>query len=281
MVQIAEAVETLDEKIVSLRIIRNRLDDQTKSLAGKRDELNSQFQKLRKQIQELKTKRDSLNRQVRELKEEREEARKKLVARRGETDSVKKVILNLEKRASGSYSELRKRMDDLEWTIQTNALSPKEEARLIGQIKGFESRVVVHEKIRELKDKTILLHAGIGAARLKANEAHGKMSELVKESELYHEKMLEVVEQASDIKARADEIHREYVQLKKQADEAHLGYVKTKEERERIVREDQMKRLKKQQEVKQRIESNAEGKFKRGEKLSLDEFRTLVEKGLV
>jgi uncharacterized coiled-coil DUF342 family protein len=281
MAQIQETVENLDDSIVSLRIRRNQLDDQAKNLAKKRDELNSHFQKLREQIQELKKKRDSFNQQVRELKEKREEARKKLVDKRGETDSIRKIVLNLEKRASGSYLELRKKMDDLEWRIQTNALSPKEEARLIGQIKGFESRVVIHEKIRELKDKAIMLQAGMGAARLKANEAHGKMSELVKESELYHEKMLEAVKQASEIKSKADEIHREYVLLKKEADAAHIEYVKAKESRQRMVMEDQMKRLKKEQEVKHKIESAAEEKLKRGEKLSLDEFRTLVEKGLV
>jgi len=281
MAQITETVEDLDERISSLRIKRNHLDGQAQALAKERDELNSQFQKLREQIQELKKRRDSLNQQVRELKAAREESRKHLVTRKGKTDSVKKIIQNLETKASGSYSELKRKMDDLEWRIQTSALSPKEEARLIGQIKQFESRVVVHEKIRELKDKAIMLQAGIGAARLKANEAHEKMSELAKESELYHEKMLEAVKQASEVKEKADEIHREYVGLKKQADEAHLEYIKVKETKQRIVVEDQMKRLRKQQEVKERIESSAEEKLKKGEKLSLDEFRTLVEKGLV
>jgi uncharacterized coiled-coil DUF342 family protein len=257
------------------------MDQQAKDLARTRDELNAQFQKLREQIQELKEKRDSLNLQVRELKSKREESRKTLLAKRKEADAVKNQIFRLEKKASGSYSDLKRRMDDLEWRIQTNALSPKEEARLISQIKALESRTVFHEKIRELKDRLIMIQAGIGAARLKANEAHEGLSKFAEESEVYHEKMLEAVKQASEVKAKADEAHSEYAKIRQQADEAHFEYIKAKESRQRIVVEDQMNRFRKQQAVKEKIEVTAEEKLKRGEKLSFDEFRALVEKGLV
>ncbi len=281
MTQIVETVEDLDEKIISSRTRRNQLDDQAKLLARKRDELNGNFQKLKDQVQELKEKRDSLNLRVRELKEKREEARKKLEAKRDEADSVKNTIVDLETRASGSYSGLKKRMQELEWKIQTNPLSTKEEARLIAQIKKLESQLVVHDKIRELRDSLIMLRAEMNAARLVANEAHEDLSKIAEESEVYHEKMIEVVKQASDLKSKADEAHLNYAQIKQQADEAHLEYINAKELRQKIVIEDQMTRLKKQQEVRKRVEDTAEEKLKRGEKLSLDEFRALVEKGAV
>lgn len=281
MAQITETIETLEEKIITSRARRNQLDQQAKDLARTRDDLNAQFQKLREQIQELKDKRDSLNLRVRELKLKREESRKTLLAKRKESDTVKSHVLSLGKKASGSYSDLKRRMDDLEWRIQTNALSPKEEARLIAQIKALESRTVFHEKIRELKDRLIMIQAGIGAARLMANEAHEGLSKFAEESEVYHEKMLEAVKQASEVKAKADEAHSEYAKVRQQADEAHLEYVKAKESRQRIVVEDQMNRFKKQQAVKEKIEVTAEEKLKRREKLSFDEFRALVEKGLV
>lgn len=281
MAQIVETVEALDEKIISSRTRRNQLDEQAKLLARKRDELNEQFQKLKEQIQELKEKRDSLNLQVRELKAKREEARRRLSDKRNEADSVRKTIAGLEKRASGSYSNLKKRMQELEWRIQTNPLSTKEEARLIAQIKGLESQVVVHDKIRELKDRLIMLQAKTNAARLSANEAHEKLSKIAQDSEIYHGKMIEVVKQASDLKSKADEAHLDYVQVKRKADEAHLEYVSAKELKQKIITEDQMVRLKKQQEVKKKTENVAEEKLKKGERLSLDEFRALVEKGVV
>jgi uncharacterized coiled-coil DUF342 family protein len=281
MAQIAETVEILEEKIITSRSRRNQLDEQAKVLAKTRDELNAQFQKLREQIQELKEKRDALNQQVRELKAKREGSRKTLLVKREEADSVKNRVLNLGKKASGSYLDLKRRMDDLEWRIQTNTLSPKEEARLIAQIKALESQTVFHEKIRELKDRLIMIQAGIGAARLKANEAHENLSKFAEESEVYHEKMLEAVKQASEVKAKADEAHSEYAKVRRQADEAHLEYIKAKESRQRIVMEDQMNRFRKQQAVKEKIEVTAEEKLKRGGKLSFDEFRALVEKGLV
>ena len=281
MTQIVETIEDLDEKIISSRTRRNQLDDQAKLLAGKRDKLNEQFQKLKGQVQELKERRDSLNLHVRELKEKREEARRRLEAKRDEADSVRNTIASLEKRASGGYSGLKKRMQELEWRIQTNPLSSKEEAKLIAQIKGLESQLVVHDKIRELRDRTIMLQAEINAARLVANETHERLSEIAKESEVYHEKMIEVVKQASDLKSKADEAHLSYSQIKQQADQVHLEYIKAKELRQKIIVEDQMTRLRKQQEVRKKVEDTAEEKLKRGEKLSLDEFRALVEKGAV
>jgi len=281
MTQIVDTVEDLDEKIVSSRTKRNQLDDQARLLAQKRDDLNEQFQRLKQRIQELKERRDSLNLHVRELKEKREEARKRLDAKRDEAESVKNAINSLEKRASGSYSGLKKGMQELEWKIQTNPLSTKEEARLIAQIKKLEAQVVVYDKIRELRDKMIMLQAEINAARIVANEAHEELSGVAKESEVYHEKMIEVVKQASDLKSKADEAHLGYAEIKRQADEAHLEYIKAKESRQKMIMEDQMTRLKKQQQVRKKVEDIAEEKLKRGEKLSLDEFRALVEKGAV
>jgi uncharacterized coiled-coil DUF342 family protein len=281
MTQIVETIEDLDEKIISSRTRRNQLDDQAKLLAQKRDELNEQFQELKAKIQELKEKRDNLNARVRELKEKREEARKRLQAKRNEAESVKETILTLEKKVTGSYSNLKKKMQELEWKIQTNSLSAKEEARLIVQIKDLESKLVIHDKIRELGDKVIMLQAEINAARLAANEAHEKLSELAKESEVYHERMIEVVKQASELKSKADEAHLNYARVRQQADEAHQEYIKAKELRQKIIMEDQATRLRKQQEVRRKVENMAEEKLKKGEKLSLDEFRALVEKGAV
>jgi len=279
MAQVAETVEALDEKITSSRARRDQLDDQARLLAQKRDEQNTQFQKLKEQIHELRDKRDSLNLQVQVLKAKRDKARKRVKAKRAEMDSTRNMITELEKRASGSYSGLKKRMQELEWRIQTNPLSAKEESRLIGQIKGLESRVAVHDRILELRDKLIMLQAEINAARLEANEAHDKLSTFAEESEVYHQKMIEVAKQASDLKSKADEAHLNYIQLKQQADEAHSEYVNAKQLRQRIITEDQMTRLRKQQQVKKKVEDMAEGKLRRGEKLSLDEFRALVEKG--
>ncbi len=279
MAQVAETVEALDEKITSSRATRDQLDDQARLLAQKRDEQNTQFQKLKEQIHELREKRDSLNLQVQVLKAKRDKARKRVKTKRDEMDSTRNMITELEKRASGSYSSLKKRMQELEWRIQTNPLSAKEESRLIGQIKGLESRVAVHDRILRLRDKLIMLQAEINAARLEANEAHDKLSIFAEESEVYHQKMIEVSKQASDLKSKADEAHLNYVQLKQQADEAHSEYVNAKQLRQRIITEDQMTRLRKQQQVKKKVEDMAEGKLRRGEKLSLDEFRALVEKG--
>lgn len=281
MTQIVETIEDLDEKIISSRTRRNQLDDQAKLLAQKRDELNEQFQELKAKIQELKEKRDALNARVRELKEKRDEARKRLQAKRNEAESVKETILSLEKKVAGSYSNLKKKMQELEWKIQTNSLSAKEEARLIVQIKDLESKLVIHDKIRELRDRMIMVQAEMNGARLEANEAHEKLSEFAKESEVYHERMIEVAKQASDLKSKADEAHLNYARVRQQADEAHQEYIKAKELRQKIIMEDQATRLRKQQEVRRKVENIAEEKLKKGEKLSLDEFRTLVEKGAV
>ncbi len=274
-------VDALDQRIAGARHRRDNLEREARDYARERDELNEQFHRFKGEIRTLKEKRDELNLRVRELKEKREEARRRVVEIREKIEATKKRIEDLRKKAEGGYSVLKKRIDALEWKIQTSSLTSKEETRLIAQMKILASQLRVHEKVRELKDKTILLQAELGGNRFKATEAHEQLSELAQQSEEYHQRMMQMVGQASELKENADKTHAAFVESRRKADAEHTEYVQVKETRDKVVIEAQADRVRKEREIKQRIEDAAEGKLKKGGKLSLDEFRALVEKGSV
>lgn len=281
MAQTLKELDSLNAKIAEARHKRDDLDREARALARQRDELNEQFQKYKEETRSLKEKRNSLNLLVHELKEKREHARRKIVQTRTEIESTKKTIEDLKKSARGGYSTLKKRMDALEWKIQTTSLTIKEEARLMAQMKDLASKLEVHQKVRELADRIIMLQAELGANRLIALDSHEQLTKLAEESEAHHQHMMGIVKHASELKERADEIHAGFVDFRRKADAEHAEYLRAKELRDKIITEAQVERLKKEREVRKKIEESAEEKLKRKEKLSLDEFRTLIEKGAI
>jgi uncharacterized coiled-coil DUF342 family protein len=281
MAQLSSDIENLESKIADSKQRRDGLERESRNLGRQRDELNEKFRKFKEEIRSLKEKRDTINQQVRDLKELREQARRRVMEVRDEIEDTKKRVEELRNKAEGGYVVLKKRLDGLEWKIQTSSLSTKEESRMIGQMKGLASQLEVHEKIRKLRDRVIILQAELGANRLKATESHEQMSILAQESETYHQRMMEIVGQASDLKESADRTHVAFIESRQKADVEHIEYVRARSIREKIVFEAQAKRVKKEQELKQKVEVSAEDKLKRKEKLSLEEFRALVEKGAI
>jgi len=281
MAQMLKDLDSLNTRITAARHKRDDLDREARTLARQRDELNEQFQKYKEEIRSLKEKRNNLNLLVHELKEKRERARRKIVQTRTEIESIKKTIEGLKERARGGYSTLKKRMDALEWKIQTTSLTAKEETRLMAQMKDLASKLEVYQKIRELADRIVMLQAGLGANRLIALDSHEQLTQLAEESEAHHENMMGIVKQASELKERADKTHAGFLDFRRRADAEHAEYLRAKELRDKMITEAQVERLRKEREVRRKIEESAEEKLKRKEKLSLDEFRTLIEKGAI
>jgi len=129
------------------------------------------------------------------------------------------------------------------------------------------------------------LRAEIGALKIQADAIHGELSKLAEESEVYHKKMMEIVETASKVRSEAHNAHKNYVELKNKAAEAHKEYMERLTQVEQIEYRARVKegleRQKKIDEVKAKREETASQKLKRGQKLSFEEFKLLIEQGKV
>ena len=100
-----------------------------------------------------------------------------------------------------------------------------------------------------------------------------------------HKKLIEVAASASAVKAEADKAHAAFVEAFRGADNAHKEYianlVKIRELRQQIATSGQLTKVRKAQEVRERLEKSGGEKLEQGKRLSLEEFKALMEKGAI
>jgi uncharacterized coiled-coil DUF342 family protein len=282
-------IDELEKESKPLRDERDLLNTEAKKSAQKRDELNTQIRTLYTRALEFKAKRDELNRKVKELKTKRDELRKQLEGKPKES-SKPEMRSGRSAPYSSSQSEktLKRRIADLEWTVQTTSLSVKAERRLIAQVKDLEGQLEALHQQENAKRQRTSVDSESEAISQKIREFHEQLSKLAKESQDYHEQMDESLQKAQQLHTEADECHMTYVNSRQKADAAHqklLGIIAGIREAERqinqydeTIRRDQLWRL---LEAREETTKKANTKLKKGEKLSFDEFKLLVEKGMV
>lgn len=283
--EIFERIQFLEHEASTRRSERDASIEEAKKWAEKRNELNAEFKKVNDEIKALREKRDDLNGKVKGLKNERDQLRAKLGEKRAELDKLKDQLESLQSQVKGSYAEIKKEIEALEWKIQTNPLKPKDEYRLVAQIKQLDSQLPAHEQIRELRKKMNGLKVEIDAIRMAAEQIHHKLTEFAKESETYHSQMMNLIKPAGEAKAKADEAHKNYLDFRTQADRAHQDFighmVEVKRLRQQVHQVENEARSKKEEEILRKTEETATEKLKRGEKLSFEEFKTLIERGKI
>lgn len=277
-------LQELENQIIELKARYQSTGEEAKHWAEKRDALNAQSKKIWEEVKELKSRRDELNERIKKLKEERTKLNIEVGPKRGELESLRKKMDELPGK-TGSKRFIAKRIQELDWEIQTNPLSLAEEKELIGRIKGLEEQMLVNNEAETIKDRLLELHADFSSLRITANDIHGKIMELAKQSQELHKKMLMRIKEAETIKPEADEAHKKFSSLRSQADEAYKNYIQAiasaKATRLQIRQE-------RENEEKRRIEvamtagsQEAIRKLKEKRKITLDEFKILKSKGLI
>jgi len=282
----------LFQQINVLRASNNRLIEQRETLNRKarelldhRNKLNSEFKRLVAEVKDLKVVRDDLNQKVKELKASRNLARDEAAAERQRLEKLKDKSVKISERINGNPRKAVEEFNRLEWKMQTTPLTPKAEKELIKRVKELEAQVLVAKKAEDLRYKIMGTQATIGGRRIQAQSLHEQMTKVVEESEVIHKKIVELAANASAVKAEADKAHAAFIEAIKGADDAHKQYVtnlvKIRELRQQIAESGPLGKLRKAQEVRERLEKSGAEKLEQGKRLSLEEFKALMEKGAI
>lgn len=284
--------EALFQQMNALRASNNRLVEQRETLNRKaresleeRNKLNLEFKRLIAEVRDLKVRRDELNKKVKELKTSRDSARDVATAERERLEKLKDKSVKIAERIDGNPRKAVEEFNRLEWKVQTTILTPKAEKELIKRLKDLEAQVLVAKKAEDLRYKIVGTRATIGGRRLQAQSLHEQMTKVVEESEVIHKRLVEVADSASGVKADADKAHVAFIEALKGADEAHKQYVmnlvRIRELRQQIAESGPLSRLRKAQEVREKLEKSGAEKLEQGKRLSLEEFKALMEKGAI
>ena len=275
----------LETQIAELRARFQSTKEEAKVWAEKRDALNAQSKKIWEEAKDLRARRDELNERIKKLKEERTKLHAEVAPKREELEALKKKMDELPGRTGGNARSIAKRIEELDWEIQTNPLTLAEEKELVGRIKVLEEQMIVCKDAEAVRNRLLELRSEFGSLKITANDIHEKITELAKQSQELHEKMLAKIKEAETIRPEADEAHKKYSSLRSQADEAYGSLVEAAAHAKAIGLQVRQER---ENEERRRVEAalatgseEAMRKLKEKRKITLDEFKILKSKGLI
>lgn len=145
--------------------------------------IESTSKKLKKELTDLKNKRNALTDSVRSMKKERDELNKQL---RESIAAIKKSAPAQKGGKRGpSRGMIKKQIEQLEYKIETEALSPKKEQEMMKLIKEKKKEMGdgPGEKVRSKEIDNI---------RKKADDMHAKTKTKADESQKIHEEVISV-----------------------------------------------------------------------------------------
>lgn len=254
---------------------RNKLNTEASTFANERNSLNIKTKEYLTEAQEYKKKRDEVNINVSKYKELRGTANENANELFNRADSLRKKS-NLDRQ---SIKQIKKQIDQLEFTQQTTVQTPKKEKGLVTKIKDLESEYEVKKK---QIDENIVLNNMLEEAtktRMQASEYHDKLSEYAKQAQENHEKMILSFKEAGKTRSSSDVAHKKFVKAQEEADNQHNIFITSQKELRELDKEITILKKKdkdyKNKQEKADFERDAKDifdKFKDGGKLTMDDL---------
>ncbi len=258
------------KELTALRQKLNALSAEKEKWYEKKVKAGSEISRLIGLLKEAKAKRDGLTAKVRELKAKRDKTSEKLKKLVDEANALRREKQGVEKKQGIKVSpnKLRKEVEDLEYKLETEALSPDKEKKLMKLIKEKKKQFKELEKTSDIWDKVYKLEREIKDLKKENQERHLKVQVIAAESQKRHEELLAYAKQIDALRKEEEEnknkflsFKREFTELNKKVKEKirrvnALRKLVAKEKKEEIIEEEHKNEdilKKKEQEVMEKI----------------------------
>jgi len=214
--QMSAEEKTLDEleaQAAELRETRNQLFEQIRKHREERDRLNESANKMRDEAKKHREERDGINARVQEIKkrlgplfEELDEKKEKL----SETER----LLEDEHKSRPGKRRVERDLNQIEWEVMTTPTREilGREDELVKRASRLRQTLDEYRKLEKREDKRIDILADKKATEIEIQAIRDEMGKLSEESQGHHEKMIMFYEQADAEKKKADEAHGRYVE---------------------------------------------------------------------
>jgi len=290
-VQIADLYKAVNER----RKKRDQYNEQTRELMRESKQLHEERAKLIEQAKSEQKKRDEMNSKVREYKECRKELNEEIKKARERLNELKQERNELEDNSPSRIptKRLMKELKDSEWIIQTTVMSLDKERELVNKIAKLEAQLedktTAQNKINEFQSKIIEEAASFEALKAKLEHSHQQVIDYAKKAQEHHDQMEKLFLKAKELEKNADELYKQYLEVKKLADGEHQKAVQIYEKIDMLKKEINDLKKTEEEEKQRQIDVKLEEKEKvavqklkeKRKKLTMEEFRILVEKGLI
>lgn len=214
-----DKLDELEAQATELRNTRNNLFEQIKKIKEERDRLNKTARTAREQAQKHRDERDRINAKVQEIKQSLGPLFDELQEKNHALAEADKAIRE-EYRGLPNKKKVQEDLRRIEWEVMTTPtqemLGREDELiqraatlrKTLDEFKGVENKQ--DKKMDYLADKKVT-ESEIGVLRDEINK-------LAEQSQEHHERMILFYEQADSDKKKADEAHARYVEKIKEVE---------------------------------------------------------------
>jgi uncharacterized coiled-coil DUF342 family protein len=277
-------IEELDTQAETLMKQRDALTIQAKTWATKREALHQQANTLRRKRKQLKTRRDQVNAIVKNLKIQRSEVVSQIDEKQRNHAMTQEQIWVLLRRTNMDALSVKRRLNELEWEIQTRSFSPIEEHTYMERMKHLEEQSIIHKEVEALRSTADDV-AQIDLLSNQSREMRAQIIELAAQSQQHHSEMLETITKLEYVQKKTDTAHTKYLECRKAANEIQREYRETVDQikgfEAKINLDAQARHRQQFNEKVANLSVTAFQKLKAKKKVTFDEFKLLREKGLI
>ena len=253
-------------------------------LKAKRDGLNARVKELSPKAAALRKQRDEINAKIAELKAQRDQMRgigKEFNEKIGE---LKKTRDDLNLTARGRAETLEKAYSD-ELTLFLTADIPLEhEINILAKLIELSQRLVATKKANEIHSVISLEYAKGKEIFTDMDSLHARIQALAQESQKSHEEMIRLYNEIDTLRKEADSYHSQLNEkfkgiapLRKKVSALKAEIPKLRDELDVYLEQMKQYQLVRDGQKNEGKRETAKEKFKKDGRLSLDEFRLLVE----
>ncbi len=291
---------SLEEKKVhlgSLRLKRKEFIDKLRTCNEKRNEIKSSRDQKNKQAKDLfneaktsKGRRDQINEEVQVRKQMRDILRE-------DADKIGKRLVKLGSQMKNVGVPKNRRVGEkirrLERQLETTPFLTKEmEKSTLSQLEELSAEFEKIEQFKDLRSEVRDIQNKLRYMQTEIKTYHTSVTTLAQESQIHQEKMLGATKEARKIKDEADAAHAEVIALSGQITEIRKTLDGITQEVKKLSNEfgielhavRKARRVEAKRARDKKLDAKAEEilvRYNEGNKLTLDEFKVLMERGLI
>ena len=279
--------QQLEQKERELKSIFKEISlyaDNGDELKARRDGLNARVKELSIKAAELRKKRDETNARISELKSVRDGLKGRGKKFSEKIEGLKKTRDELNMTARGRLESLDKAYSDELNLFLTADIPLEHEINIFNRLIELSKRIEATKKANEVHAEISVEYGRAKEIYTDMDSLHAQIQTLAQESQNYHEEMIALYDEIDVTRKEADSFHSQLTEkykgiapLRKKINALKAEMPKLREELGVYL--DQMKDLALVREEKKNEgkREKAKEKFNKNGRLSLDEFRILVE----
>ncbi|MFH1589048.1 MAG: hypothetical protein ABIB43_00580 [archaeon] len=201
------------EEVRQLKAKLSKLNADKENWFKKRTAIGHEIKNKISEVRGSKEKRNSLTKEVRNAKFKRDELNKNISNSFKELQLLKdKFKHSVDKHQSRDRPEaLKKQMDELEFKIETEAVSFEKEQKIMKDINNLKKRYNevkgVTEEINIIKEKT----REVNHIKKEANRIHKGIQSQARGSQEFHERLIENSKEIDLLKKKEEEIRNQFL----------------------------------------------------------------------